>query len=328
MKVRSRGCCAPPACSFAPDRLGEVRQRAAVLPLAVLALAGCGGSSNSGESSPGTTFDQLAAGKQIAVTPGTSDLAPGPIRYTFLILDEHGRPIERPSARVWIARDRDDAPFVQTTARFVPLGVAGEHGDHEHDQGSSEVDVGSGAYVVNAQLDKPGTYWLLARPAKTRIKALATIPVKPQSASPVVGAKAPVSETPTLGEAPLRLLTTRVPPDRALLRYSIADSLRRHVPFVVTFATPAFCSSRVCGPVVDVVDHVRQGFAGKNVRFIHVEIYARNNPKNGENRWVRQWNLPTEPWTFLVGRDGRIKAKFEGVVSVGELRAAVRRLLT
>jgi hypothetical protein len=192
-----------------------------------------------------------------------------------------------------------------------------------------DVEVGNGVYVVNTRLDKPGIYWLLARPAGVNdLQALGTIVLRIHASTPEVGAKAPPSKTPTLGEAPVRLLTTRVPPDRALLRYSIADSLRRHVPFVVTFATPAFCSSRVCGPVVDIVDRVRRDFAGTNVRFMHVEIYTRNNPSNGVNRFVKQWRLPSEPWTFLVGRDGRIKAKFEGIVSVGELRAAVRRTLT
>ena len=42
---------------------------------------------------------------------------------------------------------------------------------------------------------------------------------------------------------------------------------------------------------------------------------------------MRQWNLQSEPWSFLVGRDGRIKAKFEGSVSVRELRAAVESML-
>jgi hypothetical protein len=73
-----------------------------------------------------------------------------------------------------------------------------------------------------------------------------------------------------------------------------------------------------------VVDSVRRQFAKKRIRFIHVEIYKDNDPAKGENRWVRQWRLPTEPWIFLVGRDGRIKAKFEGAVSRTELAAAVR----
>jgi hypothetical protein len=122
-------------------------------------------------------------------------------------------------------------------------------------------------------------------------------------------------------------LTTRVPPDRALLRYSVAESLRAHVPFVVTFATPRFCSSRTCGPVVDVVDRVRRRFEGTAVRFIHVEIYRDNDPRKGENRWVREWGLPSEPWTFLVGKDGRIKAKFEGAVSARELQSAIKHVL-
>jgi hypothetical protein len=41
------------------------------------------------------------------------------------------------------------------------------------------------------------------------------------------------------------------------------------------------------------------------------------------NRWVKEWNLPSEPWVFVVGRDGRVAAKFEGAVSVPELTAAV-----
>jgi hypothetical protein len=120
------------------------------------------------------------------------------------------------------------------------------------------------------------------------------------------------------------LLTTRTPPDRALLRYSVAGSLAAHAPFVVVFATPKFCTSRTCGPVVDVVDYVRR-HSPSGIRFIHVEVYTRNDPRLGFNRWMRQWHLQSEPWVFLVGRDGRIKAKFEGSVSAAELAAAVRR---
>ena len=57
-------------------------------------------------------------------------------------------------------------------------------------------------------------------------------------------------------------------------------------------------------------------FSRRDIRFIHVEIYKDNDPAKGFNRWVGQWHLPTEPWVFLVGRDGKIKSKFEGSVSV------------
>jgi hypothetical protein len=96
------------------------------------------------------------------------------------------------------------------------------------------------------------------------------------------------------------------------------------VPFVVTFSTPKFCSSRTCGPVVDVVEEVATRFEGEDVRFIHVEVYEDNDPAKGFNRWVREWGLETEPWTFAVGRDGKVVERFEGAVSVRELERVVR----
>ena len=70
------------------------------------------------------------------------------------------------------------------------------------------------------------------------------------------------------------------------------DALAAKVPFVVTFATPAYCQSRTCGPVVDVVSAVRKREAGSNVRFIHVEVYQDNDPAKGENQWFKEWHLP------------------------------------
>jgi hypothetical protein len=70
---------------------------------------------------------------------------------------------------------------------------------------------------------------------------------------------------------------------------------------------------------------VQKRLAGTGVRFIHVEVYQDNNPAQGVNRWFKEWRLPSEPFVFLVGRDGRIKGRFEGSVSVGELSAAVRQ---
>jgi hypothetical protein len=112
-----------------------------------------------------------------------------------------------------------------------------------------------------------------------------------------------------------------------LLRYSVAGSLAAHTPFVVTFATPKFCTSRTCGPVVDVVEAVRRRLERRGVRFIHVEVFTGNDPARGYNPWMREWGLTTEPWVFLVGADGRVKAKFEGSVSEAELAAAVRSKL-
>jgi hypothetical protein len=298
-----------------------VRASLAVV-LVPLLVTGCGSGDGSKRGAPKSgTLDAIwrQAGPAVALVPGTSDYAPGAIRVSFLVVDPRGRVVERPRARVWIARSRDAAPFAETTATLEPVGVRGALVD------SGDV---KNLYVSRLRIAKPGRYWLVARPLGGRpIGGIRDVDVKARSASPAVGAKAYPSRTPTLATAPFFRLTTRRPPDLGLLHASVAATLSAHRPFVLVFATPRFCQSRTCGPVVDVVDAARRRFARRGVRFIHVEIYRDNNPAKGENRWVKEWNLPSEPWTFLVGGDGRIKAKFEGSVSLGELSSAIRRFL-
>jgi hypothetical protein len=176
----------------------------------------------------------------------------------------------------------------------------------------------------------PGQYTILVQPqGGAPLAALDQITVAKQTSTPALGSAAVASTTPTIASSrgQVRRITTHVPPDRELLRYSVADSLRAHVPFVLVFASPAFCPNRTCGPIVDVVNAVRRRFVGRDVRFIHVEPYQDNNPGLGFNQFARQWHLPSEPFTFLIGADGRIKDKFEGSLSGAELSAAIRRQL-
>jgi hypothetical protein len=290
--------------------------RAAPVVLFAVLVAGCGGS----KSSSGTIESILARpGPDVAVTEGAREFVPGFVRYPFMVIRDDARPVYRPSARVWVATGRDARPFERTTARLEPIGVPGH----------SEPAAGNvnRIYVAHMRIPHPGRFWLVAAPAEARIQAVGVFDVHAEASTPAVGARAPDSDTPTLADAPVAKLTTRRPPDLGLLRYSVAGSLAAHRPFVVTFATPRFCTSRTCGPVVDVVDAVRRRFASSGVRFIHVEVYTGNDPAKGYNRWMRQWGLMSEPWTFLIGRDGRVKAKFEGSVSEAELAAAVRRTL-
>jgi hypothetical protein len=289
----------------------------AVLFLAAALLAGCGGSSSSSPASLDSILRR--PGPDVAVTPGASEFVPGDVRYPFLVIGNDARPVDRSTARVWVARKRDGVPFAQTTAHLEPVGVPGR----------SEPAFGgvTRLYVAHLRLPRPGRYWFVAEPAGAQIQAFGAVDVVAHSPSPAVGAPAPRSATPTLATAQAAAITTSRPPDLPLLRYSVADSLRAHRPFVVTFATPKFCTSRTCGPVVDVVDAVRERLAGRGVRFIHVEVFRDNDPSRGYNRWMRQWRLASEPWTFLVGSDGRVKAKFEGSVSTAELAAAVRAQL-
>jgi hypothetical protein len=297
--------------------LERVSRLTATLVTAAALLTGCGqGSPSSGS---GGTLDTLLKrpGAEVPVIAGAADFQPGVVRFPFLVLRNDLRPVDKATARVWLATGRGRTPFARTTARLESIGVPGKPAATAR------------IYVAHLPIPRPGRYWLVAEPAGGRIQALGSFDVAAHSTSPAVGAQAPRSDTPTLastgGDA--ARLTTRRPPDLGLLRYSVAASLDAHRPFVVTFVSPAYCDSRTCGPVVDVVDAVRRRFSASGVRFIHVEAYRDNDPHKGFNRWMRQWSLPSQPWTFLVGSDGRVTAKFEGALSEAELVAAVRRTL-
>ena len=299
------------------------------LPIALgLLVAGCGGADEPGKGPerppPQGSLAALLArpGADVAWTPGTSDYAPGRTRVAFLVIRADGRTVERPRARVWLARDLGARPFARAEARLEAVGVPGAPSD------PFEV---TKVYVVHLTFPAAGKYFLVAEPAgATRpVQAVGDLVVREKTKAPAVGSRAIPSRTPTIRSTngDFARLTTRTPPDRELLRHSVAESISARKPFVVAFATPKFCRSRTCGPVVDVLEAVRRRFVRSDIRFIHVEIYEDNNPSAGVNRWVKEWRLPTEPFVFLVGRDGLIKERFEGSVSVRELSAAVRRTL-
>jgi len=283
-------------------------------------LVGCGVSDDDAVSripDDGRTLEQLwrAPGDDVAVIAGTQSHEPGDVRVSFLVVDSQGSVSLLPTARVWVARALEAPPFLESEAKLERIGIPG----------GAEADA-THIYVAHLRLPETGTYWLLAEPEGGKpVQALGNVIVSADDREPGPGDPAPPSETPTLASAggDLSKLTTRTPPDTVLLRYSIAGSLRAKTPFVVTFATPKFCTSRTCGPAVDVLEETASRFEGKGVRFIHVEVYEDNDPAKGYNRWMQEWGLETEPWTFVVGRDGKIVERFEGAVSVRELEEAV-----
>jgi hypothetical protein len=298
-----------------PEAVGRL---ITVLVLAAALLAGCG----EGSPSSGRTLDAFMKrpGPNVAMIVGAADFQPGDVRFPFLVVRNDARPVDRPTARVWLATGRGRQPFARTTARLEPTGVT---------EGSPRATDVNRIYVAHLPIPRPGRYSVVAEPIGAEIQALGSFDVSAHSSSPAIGARAPRSDTPTLASAggDAARLTTRRPPDLALLRYSVAASLDAHRPFVVSFVSPAFCDSRTCGQVVDVVDAVRKRFSSRGLRFIHVEAYRDNDPRKGFNRWMRQWDLPSQPWTFLVGSNGRVMAKFEGGLSEAELTAAVRKTL-
>src|SRR5204863_8230135 len=113
-----------------------------------------------------------------------------------------------------------------------------------------------------------------------------------------IGQPAPSVKTPTAAEAGgnLKKISTDPKPDPHFYEISEDAALASHKPFVLVFATPAFCQSATCGPALD---HVKSLFPSyPNVTFIHVEPYemtfedGRLQPTNGQltsNRSTTSW---------------------------------------
>src|SRR3712207_432446 len=132
------------------------------------------------------------------------------------------------------------------------------------------------------------------------------------SGPPDVGERAIRVHTKTIADVggDASQISTRTPPAEDLLQTDLADVLGRK-PVVITFATPLLCASRVCGPVVDIVEEAKATAPG-DVAFIHQEIYRDNQVNKGVQPPVAKWRLPSEPWTFVIDRDGKVAARFEG----------------
>lgn len=189
---------------------------------------------------------------------------------------------------------------------------------------------GRGVYLARADFDEAGEWGVaarVARPAAEPAEVRISFQIKERSATPRIGDPVPASRTLTgTTEREIEAFSSARPVDPSLYRLSIADAISARKPFAVLFATPGFCTSRTCGPSLDVLQALKGRF-GTDANFIHVEIYKDGRP--GEMvPSVAEWGLPSEPWLFLVDADGRLAEKLEGSITVDEAAPALARLLT
>jgi hypothetical protein len=195
---------------------------------------------------------------------------------------------------------------------------------------SSDLAAGDTFYVANPTFKAAGEHQIvgLARLDGRLVVADSpvAVPVGYKNGPPNVGDKAIRVHTQTASDVGghLKQITTRIPPAAELLKTDFADVVGKK-PVVLLFATPALCRSRTCGPVVDIAEEVRAKY-GDGVTFIQNEIYTDNNPSKPPRPQVRAWRLPSEPWTFVLDRRGRVSQRFESVFSVGELARAVAKV--
>jgi hypothetical protein len=193
---------------------------------------------------------------------------------------------------------------------------------------TSDPDAGTVVYKTSIDFPANGEWRvaaLIRKDGKLTSTLLPSAEVGRFKNVPKVGQKAPVIHTPTPADVggDLSKITTRIPPDTQN-RVDYADVLGKE-PIVLLFATPQFCQSRVCGPVVDVAEQLKQLY-GDKVAFIHMEIYRDNDPNKPVRPQVEAFHLPSEPWLFAIGRNGRIEDEIDGAFGVEELTRVVKGL--
>ena len=270
-------------------------------------------------------INNLPSGPVLA--PSVSILDKGTNRVGFALFDNAGKQLSGAGVSLYIgATDGSSArgPFL---ARAESLKVSPQF---ESKQTATDPDAARGVYVADVPFKRNGKYAMLAI-AKLDGRLVATSPIGVQVGGkkvvpPDVGDKAISVHTQTLTDVGgnAAQLDTRRPFAKDLLDTDLADVLGKK-PVVITFATPLLCASRVCGPVVDIVEQVK-ATAPKDVAFIHQEIYKDNQVNKGVRSQVASWKLASEPWTFVIDRSGRVSTRFEGAYSVGELQRAVAKV--
>lgn len=194
---------------------------------------------------------------------------------------------------------------------------------------TSDPDAASVVYTTHVDFPSDGEWRIAAlirQGDELTTTLLPSVEVGNFAKVPRVGDKAPLIHTPTASDAAgdLSKITTRIPPDTQN-QVDYADVLGKE-PIVLLFATPQFCESRVCGPVVDVAEQVKQLY-GDEAAFIHMEIYNDNDPSKGVRPQVRAFHLPSEPWLFAIDRQGRIEDEIKGAFGVEELTSVVKGLI-
>jgi hypothetical protein len=191
---------------------------------------------------------------------------------------------------------------------------------------------GGGVYAAHLDLTPAGDWGLqitASRPSGARLSQQLAINVISKPVVPGVGQPAPPSNSPTVADHPdVSQIDTGDPPDD-MHQLSIAQAIQQHRPTLVVFASPAFCTSRACGPEVKVVQSLEPTYKDR-LTFIHIEIYTNFKPDPSKRTiapTVTEWRLQSEPWIFLIDSRGIIQARFEGPTASDELKAALDKLL-
>ena len=300
-----------------------MRRTIALVTVSLILVAACATSRPS--ATPVPSVAPSLQNVRIVPILGSSELAKGPNRFLFSLTDRANKLVAAPDVSVHLSffdnAASADAVAFEADSRFL-WAIEGERG----------------LYVANITFPRAGrwgTRFDATFPDGRKETVRADYDVLETTSTPAIGAPAPSVDTPTVADfgGNLRAVTTDASPNPRFYELSISDALAAGKPFVVAFATPAFCQTQLCGPTLETVKSVASDFPG--ITFINVEPYvmAMNGQSlqpvltsQGELQpapWTTAWGLVSEPFIAIVDAEGTVRAKFEGTIGADELRGAL-----
>ena len=275
-----------------------------------LLLAACGAGTSAGTASPSATTAALQA--QIVA----SEVLVGSQRFPVGILDQN-TPV-------------NDA-IVHVRAFLVNGEVAQLKSESDAPFRGAQLE-GKGLYVAQLKFEAAGTWGAeitAQRPDGEHAVIRLPFTVVANATVPAPGQPAPPSHNPTAKDvSDIGTIDSGQPPDD-MHQLSVADAIAQHRPTLVAFATPAFCTSATCGPLIHALQSLEPTYRSR-LTFIHIEIWRDFKPDPSKRQLrpeVLEWRLQTDPWVFLIDSKGLIRTRFEGVPDADELRAAIDQLL-
>jgi hypothetical protein len=310
---------------------------AAVLLVSAALVVACGSGEEEEEAFPNV----IRIGEQ-AITPvlPNSEIVVGRNRFIVGLLDEEGVPIV--DAKVHLTFY--DLNGAEPVARFekdavsrVPARDAGidEQVVHIHADGTRHVHVNVtdevGVYTAMVEFDRAGVWGveirLESKDGKIKETLRPRFNVLERGATPAIGEPAPLSRQRLPADVgSIEEIDSSAEPEPDFHRMTIAEAIESGRPALVFFGVPGYCTSRFCGPQYEIMKKLLPHYRGQ-IEFIHVEFFKNPGSRERQPAEVTQeWNLRTEPWFFLIDRNGLIAAKFEGPTSLQELEDAIDAL--
>ncbi len=293
-----------------PDRRKFILGALAV-PSGAALLAACGGDSAPAQAVASSDLSFLVPSFPDGFRSPAALVAGVEQRITFVVRDE-----------IDIMRDFAPAELAFT----ITLGdttVASETVDLRSD------GIITPYYPIRFTAPEPGEYvaTLVDHPDVTSIPFL--VMDRASGTIPQVGDTLPVVDTPTINDARgVTPICTRAIPC-PFHEHNLSEVIDNGRPTVLIVATPGFCQTDICGPVVDLLIDGAKGH--DDIDFVHAEVYV--DPSDFDTgafpdttATIAAMGLPYEPALFVNDANGTLLARLDTMWDRSELADALSRL--